>query len=120
MQLSTEPLNKNIEKQLNEMLLGILAEINSPEEIDVILKDLLTETERVAIIKRVGVAVYLDKKRSYEDVKNNIKVSSATIAQVSKSIANPGWIEILRRIKSEEWAEVWSEKISKGIKKIFG
>jgi uncharacterized protein YerC len=120
MQLSSDPLNKNIEKQLNEMLWGILSEIKSPEQMRLIFGDLLTESEKTALIKRLGTAIYLDKGRSYEDIKTNIKVSSATIAQVSKSLGGAGWVEIIRMIKAEEWAEAWGDKISKGIKKIFG
>jgi uncharacterized protein YerC len=119
MQLSSNPLNKNIEKQLSLMLYGILAELSTPEGVKTVLGDILTEGERMALIKRLGIAVYLDKGRSYEDVKNTIKVSSATIASVAENLGNEGWQEIIRRIKADEWANEWTSKISKGIKKIF-
>ncbi|HOX96347.1 MAG TPA: Trp family transcriptional regulator [Candidatus Woesebacteria bacterium] len=119
MQLSSNPLNKTIEKQLSGMFYGILAELSSPEEIKTILKDILTEGERVAILKRLGIAVYLDKGRNYEDIKNNIKVSSATIASVAENTGNPGWQEVIRRIKADEWASEWTNKISKGIRRIL-
>jgi uncharacterized protein YerC len=120
MQLSNNPLNKNIEKQLSEMMYGILAELRSPEDVKMVMNDVLTEGERVAILKRLGIAVYLDKGRNYEDVKNNIKVSSATIASVAENLGNPGWQEMIRRIKAEEWAEAWTDKISKRVKRMFG
>ena len=119
MQLSTNPLNKNIEKQLSEMLFGILAELKTPEEIKLVLSDILTEAEFTSVIKRLGIAVYLDKGRSYEDVKNNIKVSSATIASVAEHLGNSGWQEMIKRIKAEEWATDWTDRISKSIKKIL-
>ena len=101
------------------MLYGILAELSTPEGVKTVLGDILTEGERMALIKRLGIAVYLDKGRSYEDVKNTIKVSSATIASVAENLGNEGWQEIIRRIKADEWANEWTSKISKGIKKIF-
>ena len=119
MQLSANPLNKNIEKQLTAMLYGILSELSTPEEIAMVLGDLLTDVERTAMIKRLGIAVYLDKGRSYEDIKNNIKVSSATVASVAGALGNSGWQEMIKRIKAEEWAEQWTDKISKGIKRIL-
>ncbi len=119
MQLSSNPLNKSIEKQLSGMMYGILAELDTPEEIKTVMADLLTEGERVAILKRLGIAVYLDKGRSYEDIKNNIKVSSATIASVAENTGNPGWQEMVKRIKADEWAEEWTNKITRGIKKIL-
>ncbi len=120
MQLSQNPINKTIEKQLSQMFYGVLAELNSPEEIKMVLGDVLTEVEKSAVLKRLGIAIYLDKGRSYEDVKNNIKVSSATIATVAESLGNPGWQEVIRRIKAEEWASEWTDKISKKIGKMFG
>jgi uncharacterized protein YerC len=120
MQLSNNPLNKGIEKQLSEMMYGILAELSTPEEIKMVMNDVLTEGERMAILKRLGIAVYLDKGRSYEDVKNNIKVSSATIASVAENLGNSGWQEMIKRIKAEEWASAWTDKISQRVKRIFG
>lgn len=120
MQLSQNPINKTIEKQLSQMFYGVLAEVDSPEDIKMILADMLTEAERTAVIKRLGIAMYLDKGRSYEDVKNNIKVSSATIATVAESLGNAGWQEMIKRIKAEEWASEWTGKITDRIKKVFG
>ncbi len=120
MQLSQKPLNKTIESQLEKMFWGILAETDNPESIKLLLSDILTEGEKTAILKRIGIAVYLDKRRSYEDIKNNIKVSSATIASVAEKLGNQGWQEIIKMIKAEEWASEWSDKLSGRIKKIFG
>jgi len=101
------------------MFYGIMAELGTPEEVKTVLADVLTEGERMAILKRLGIAVYLDKGRSYEDVKNNIKVSSATIASVAENLGNSGWQEMIKRIKAEEWASEWTNKISKGIRRIL-
>jgi len=119
MQLSSNPLNKSIERQLSQMFYGIMAELSTPEQVITVLKDVLTEAERSAILKRIGIAIYLDKGRSYEDIKNNIKVSSATIASVAEGLGNTGWQEVIRRVKAEEWASNWTEKISRGIKRIL-
>lgn len=120
MQQSQKPLNKNIEIQLEKMFYGLMAETDSPEKIRMFFTDLLTEGEKIAVLKRMGIAIYLDKKRSYEDIKNNIKVSSATIASVAEKLGNEGWQEIIKMIKAEEWASEWSDKLSGKIKKIFG
>lgn len=101
------------------MLVGVLCEVDSPKVMEEILADLLTETERVAVMKRLGISIYLDKGRSYEDIKNNLKVSSATIATVAENMGNPGTVEIVRRIKAEEWASDWTEKISRGLRRFL-
>jgi len=117
MQLSKKKLNKNLEIQLKKMWYGLLAEMQSPEEVEELLINLLTDAERIAIYKRLGIGLYLDKGRSYEDIKNNIKVSSATIAAVAENVSKPGFQEAIRRIKADEWAEDWSNRISQRIKR---
>ncbi len=119
MQISNRKINKNLEAQLTKMLVGLLTEVSSAGQLEEILRDLLSETEFVAITKRLGIAIYLDKGRSYEDIKNNLKVSSATIASVAESMGNPGMVESIKRVKAEEWANSWTLKISKGIKKVL-
>lgn len=119
MQISSKKLNKTLENQIRQMLVGVLCEVESPKVMEEILADLLTETERVAMMKRLGIAVYLDKSRSYEDIKNNLKVSSATIATVAETMGNPGTVEMIKRIKAEEWAVAWTEKISRGLRKFL-
>ena len=119
MQLSKRRLNNNLERQIKEMTLGVLAEIKSPITMESVLSDLLTEAERTALTKRLAIAIYLDKGRNYEDIKNNLKVSSATIASVAESLGNPGFQEVIRRIKAEEWATEWSGKITKRLKRIL-
>lgn len=119
MQVSTKKLNKTLENQIKEMLVGVFADVDSPKVTEEILADLLTETERVAMMKRLGIAIYLDKGRSYEDIKNNLKVSSATIASVAENMGNPGIGEVIRRIKAEEWATDWTDKISKSLRRIL-
>ena len=119
MQISAKKLNKTLENQIRQMLVGVLCEVDSPKVMEEILTDLLTETERVAMMKRMGIAIYLDKSRSYEDIKNNLKVSSATIATVAEGMGNPGVGEVIKRIKAEEWASDWTEKISRGLRRIL-
>jgi len=119
MQLSQNPINRTLEKQLDEIFYSVLSEVNSVDELKVMVSDLFTEAERSAVLKRLGIALYLDKGRSYEDIKNNIKVSSATIATVAENLGNKGWQEMIRRVKAEEWARQWTDKITGSIKRIF-
>lgn len=105
-------MNQTLEHSLEKMLLRVMTEIKTEEEMELVVKNLLTEGEWSAVVKRLGIALYLDKGRSYEDIKNNIMVSSATIASVAESLGESGWQEMIRRIKAEDWAESWSKKIS--------
>lgn len=114
--MSRKKVNPNLEKQVARTWYQLVCDIKTAEEAEKIFKDLFSPTELSAITKRLAVGYWLIKKRSYENIKNNLKVSSATIATVQQGINRPGWQEALKKITADEWATVWEEKI----KGIFG
>lgn len=111
MQISKQNVNKALEKQLNEMLYQMVADIKNPKEAAEIFSSILSKTELITVIKRLGVGYWLVKKRSYEVIKENLKVSSATIASIQRDIEKPGWKSALKKVFAEEWATKWEEKI---------
>ena len=119
MQVSSRRLNRTIESQIYKMLFQLVADIRDPREVKVVMSDLLTDSELTAMAKRLAIAVYLDKGRSYEDIKNHLKVSSATIASVAEQMGNPGIQSALNRIKAEQWADEVSGKISDLVRKVL-
>lgn len=119
MQISNKRLNKVLEKQVFEMLYQMLADSDDPKEIKLLLEDLLSGAEQTSMAKRLAIAVYLDKGRSYENIRENLKVSSATIASVAESMGNPGITAALQKVKAEEWAEGWSGKIERLVKRFL-
>jgi uncharacterized protein YerC len=112
MQISKQKVNKNLEKQLSEMLYQMVADIKSAKEAEVIFSSILSETELITVIKRLGVGYWLTKKRSYEVIKENLKVSSATIATIQQDIRSPGWGQAIKKVMADEWATKWEEKIN--------
>lgn len=111
MQISKNQVNKYLDKQLKQMFYQLVADIRKPEEAKEIFGDLLTETEMVSLIKRLGVAYWLTKKRSYEIIKGTLKISSATIASISEELKRPGWQMAIKKVMAEEWATKWETKI---------
>ena len=119
MQVSKQRLNKTIEKQIYMILYQLIGDIKSSQEAKLLLADLLSDTERQVIAKRLAIALFLDKGRSYENIKHTLKVSSATIASVQESMGNPGTQLALQKVKAEEWADEWAGKISSLFGKII-
>ena len=72
----------------------------------------MSPIEYQVIAKRLAIAIFLDKGRSYENIKSTLKVSSATIASVQETMGNPGIQHALRKVKADEWADEWAGKIS--------
>lgn len=117
MRLSSVKLNKNIHKQIQDILYQTITDLKNPREVKLFLDDFLTKTENLALAKRLGVVVFLDNKRPYENIKGTLKVSSATIASYYKKLADPGVQLALQKVKAEAWANEWSQKINQLIKR---
>lgn len=114
MRLSKRKINPTIEKQVYQIFYQALTDLHSLSETESFLKEILTETELEAIAKRLAVAVYLEKGRSYENIKEMLKVSSATVATVAEQMKKgKGYQIALEKIKADEWADKWARKIGK-------
>ncbi len=113
MQVSKKKVNLTLEKQVRKMWWQLVADIKNPEEAEKILGGLLSDTELAAISKRLAVGYWLTKNRSYENIKENLKVSSATIATVQQDLKKPGWKAAITKVEAEEWATKWEAKIKK-------
>jgi uncharacterized protein YerC len=118
-QVSKQKLNKTVERQIYDIFYQLVSDVKSTKEAQAILSDLLSETERQVIAKRLAIALFLDKGRSYENIKSTLKVSSATIASVQEQLGSEGLQLALTKIKAEEWADEWAEKISSFMGKII-
>jgi TrpR-related protein YerC/YecD len=118
MQVSSRQLNSVLEKQIFSVFYQTLSDLRTPEEIKTVLTDLLTETELTALAKRLAIATFLEKGRSYENIRDTLKVSSATIASVAEQIGNPGFQMALERIRAEEWAGEWAGRIASLFRKV--
>jgi len=119
MQISSKKLSRNFEKQIFQVFYQLMADLKDPEEVKIFFKDFLNEASRLRLAKRLMIALYLDKKRSYEEIKDQLNVSSSTVADVYKDLGNPGLQLALKKVKAEEWAEKWSKKISTTLQKIL-
>lgn len=112
-------MNKQIETQVYKILYQVLADAKTEVDMELILKAVMTEGELSAVAKRLAIAVFLDKGQSYEHIKDVLKVSTATIASVADSMNKRGIQMALQRVKAEEWADVWSIRLSRALEKLI-
>lgn len=119
MQVSSKKLSRNFERQIFQVFYQLIADLKGLEEVKTFFKDFLNEASRLRLAKRLMIALYLDKKRSYEEIKDQLNVSSSTVADVYKDLGNPGLQLALKKVKAEEWADKWSKKISATLQKIL-
>jgi TrpR-related protein YerC/YecD len=117
MRTSSEKINKTLRAQLDSLLSQTIADIKNTDEAGVFLNSFFTDSEVETFAKRLAVAYWLKKGRSYSNIKQNLKVSSATISSIQSMLSKKGVQEALKRIEAEEWANQWSEKIKKFVGK---
>lgn len=119
MQVSKNKLKAQVQKQITEIFCQAIADLRKPEEVKIFVRDFFTKTEQTAIVKRLAIAIYLQKSRSYEQIKQALKVSSATIANVDKMMnkKGEGFAMVLKKIEAEEWALNLAKKLSGVFKK---
>lgn len=119
MKKSMKVMNKQIEAQVYKILYQVLADAKTDVDMELILKAVMTEGELSAVAKRLAIAVFLDKGQSYEHIKDILKVSTATIASVAENMNKRGIQMALLRVKAEEWADVWSIRLSRALEKLI-
>ena len=112
MQVSKREINKTIEQGIFNIFFQVISDLKNPQEVSAFFEDILGRAELTALAKRLAIAHYLDKGRSYQNIKNTLKVSSATIASVDKMMENsPGFRLALKKIEADQWAGKWAGKI---------
>ena len=116
MRKSDKDINPSLSNQIRKIFAQTVTDLRDLNESDTFLADFLTKSEYDAFAKRLAIAYFLKKGKSYSNIKNNLKVSSATIAEIRVLMEKPGIQLALKKIEAEEWANQWSEKIKKFVK----
>lgn len=117
MRTSKRLLNESLKRQLTKTLAKTILDLKDLGEADVFLNDFFADSELETYSKRLAVAYWLTKGRSYTNITNNLKVSSATIADVAQRMKKEGFAQALKRLEAEEWANQWEKKIKKFVRK---
>ena len=113
MRVSENKLNPSLKNQLIKTFAQTLLDLKNMDEMHEFLNDFFNDSELETFAKRLSVAYWLKKGRSYENIHINLKVSSATIATIEKLSKKPGFALAIKKMEAEEWANVWAEKIQK-------
>jgi uncharacterized protein YerC len=113
MRTSEFKLNPSLKEQIVKTFIQLVVDLKTPKEAEIFLRDFFNESELEAFTKRLAISYWLKKKRSYSNIKNNLKVSSATIASVQDMMERDGFKLALKKIEAEEWANQWAAKIKK-------
>ena len=110
MQTSAKDLTKKQHQQITDQFITLLADLNNPEESRAFFSSFMTDTEQQVFAKRLAIMWMLHRGLSYEDIHQQLHVSSATISSVASQIDQPGIKLALDKIEIDNWADKWATK----------
>lgn len=113
MRVSKSELNKSLKKEIINTFFQTIDDLKNKTEVELFFNDFFNEIELETYTKRLAIIYWLSKKRSYQNIKTNLKVSSATVATVEKLMSKKGIKLAIKKMAAEEWSNVWSERIKK-------
>ncbi|MBI2007294.1 MAG: hypothetical protein HYS83_01135 [Candidatus Blackburnbacteria bacterium] len=110
--VSRKPISKDLYIQITQELWWLLTNIKDEKEMTVFLGDLLTETEKVMLAKRLALANLILKGWDWKEICFHLTVSSATVNQMKRWLAGggKGFKSALKRLeRKERWREFWDQ-----------
>lgn len=116
MRVSNKKLHASLYQELASSFAQLISDLKNADETKKFLEDFFNKNELETFIKRLSVSYWLKKGRSYQNIRENLKVSSATIASIQKITDKEGIKIAIKKMEADEWANQWSEKIKKFVK----
>ncbi len=107
-----------LQKEIRNTFFQTLEDIKDKKDFERFFKDFFTEKELETYTKRLAIAYWLKKKRTYENIKTNLRASTSEIKSVESKLNSKGYKLALKLMSAEEWANVWSKRIQ-SVKKIL-
>lgn len=111
-QVSKRFLNKKVEERILDLFWNSLSSLSTKEKVALFLNDLLTQTEKIMLSKRLAIAFMLMKEHDYPTINNRLKVSDSTIWNVKTNltISGKGYRLAIEQIMSrEKWEKFWQD-----------
>lgn len=110
--VSRKPISKDLYKEIVQELWWILTNIRDEREMAMFLGDLLTDTEKLMLAKRLALANLILRGWDWFEICDFLKVSPSTVNHMRHWLNGSGRgfrIAIKRLEKKERWEEFWSK-----------
>ncbi len=103
-QVSKYPISKEVYERCWEIFVKILIGIRNSSDASLLIKDLLTPTEKIMMVKRLAIALLLIQGYEYREIIKLLRVSFGTIAFVKLSLENGsgGYKKAIDKILKDE------------------
>jgi TrpR-related protein YerC/YecD len=115
MQLSKKKITPELKTEIVHNLHQVIADFKKEPEIEMFLNDILTESEVMALAKRLAISQELLHGGSYNQIRSQLKVSSATIASIQDRLeTGTGGLRLaVDKLNIDHWAGLWAKRVTK-------
>ncbi len=105
--ISSRPIKEGIANKISNHLITYIASIKTKKESKKFLNELLSDSERLLLAKRLAIVIMLEHGHSYVTIEKTLSVSSNTISRISHEKDNGRYHFVEKR-----------SEIRNGIKKV--
>lgn len=113
MQTSAKELTKNQQRAIIDQFITLIADLRSPAEARAFFESFMTDTEQLVFAKRLAIMWLLKQGKSYDEIKKQLHVSSATISSLASLMDKQGVQLSMDKVSVDQWADKWAQKISR-------
>jgi Trp operon repressor len=116
-QISKRQLDKRTQERIYKIFIEVIAEAQSTTDVQSLLTDFFTYTERIMLPKRLCIAYLLLKGYDHRAISSYLKVSFTTINRVSTALkaGGQGYTMMLTRLQKRERFDTTLKQIEEGI-----
>ncbi len=103
-QVSKKYLSDKVYARMFEIFVSSIISVNKKDKAEKFLNDLLTNTEKIMLAKRLSIAFLILKGYDYEDIKYLLKVSTSTVWNIKHWLEKhgEGYKTILKEFMKQE------------------
>lgn len=120
-QVSKYPLRKEIQERMFEVFLDSIGMVKTRGQVEKLIDDLLSPTERIMLAKRLSIALLLFKSYDQRAIAKILKVSLGTVNKVSLALQNGtgGYTMVLSAVVKQEKFHAFFEKLDDTLADLF-
>jgi uncharacterized protein YerC len=103
--VSKKSLKKNVAKELAGQFLELLASVENKKEASILANELLSQTERVMLAKRLMIIALLARGYSFSSIEESLGVTPQTVARIWRALKQGKFrklVSYVRRPHSQE------------------
>lgn len=119
-QVSKVKLEGIVQKELYDEFSWIVSELKDSKEVESFFSELLTQTEKIMLTKRLAIAVLLTRGYTYRDIRKVLRVSFPTIRSMQFWLnhGRGGLKGAVEKILKRREIQIFLERIDKILDKL--